>query len=153
MQVCILNISTHTHKQGSTDICALYHNIFQGQHCCLCYCACNAAAYQAPKKGPWKEAEIVTVSVAGVISEAHLLFTAFLFPTELQSPPIKQEEAFLWVRDSAVQARSTDLQLGRDPQECSRPDVQQLPPMKRKTIFETSSYKAPLGIYLCRKLK
>lgn len=42
----------------------------------------------------------MTVSVAGVISEAHLLFTVFLFPIELQSPPIKQEEAFLWVRDS-----------------------------------------------------
>lgn len=113
MQVCILNISTHTYKQGSTDICALYHSIFQGQHCCLCYSACNAAAHQAPKKGPWKEAAVVTVYVAGVISEAHLLFTVFLFPTKLQSPPIKQEEAFLWVRDSAAQARRTDLPAGQ----------------------------------------
>lgn len=153
MQVCILNISTHTYKQGSTDICVLDHNIFQGQHCSLCYCVCNAAAHQAPKKGPWKEAEIVTVSAAGVISEAHLLFTVFLFPTKLQSPPIKQEEAFLWVRDSTVQATSTDLQLGRAPQECSRLDVQQFPPMKRKTVFKISSYKSLLGIYLCRKLK
>lgn len=58
------------------------------------------AADQPPKKQPWREAEIVTVCVAGDISETQLLFTVFLFPIKLQSPPIKHEEAFLWVWDS-----------------------------------------------------
>lgn len=63
------------------------------------------AADQPPKKQPWREAEIVTVCVAGDISETQLLFTVFLFPIKLQSPPIKHEEAFLWVWDSATRTQ------------------------------------------------
>lgn len=45
--------------------------------------------------------------MAGNISEAQLLFTVFLFPIKLQSPPIKPEEAFLWVGQRNPHARRT----------------------------------------------
>lgn len=93
--------------------------IFQGWCCSLCYSARNRAADQSPKKGPWKEAEIVTVCVAEDISETQLLFTVFLFPIRLQSPPIKHEEAFLRVWDCATHTQEGPtpqlLPLGRAP--------------------------------------
>lgn len=109
-------------------------------------------------KGPWKEAEIETVCVAGDISETQLLFTVFLFPIKLQSPPIKHEEAFLWVWDSATRTQGGPalqlLRLGRAPPKYSQPDLQQsIWPMKKKTIFKIPSYQASLGIYLRTKLK
>lgn len=110
------------------------------------------AADQPPKKQPWREAEIVTVCVAGDISETQLLFTVFLFPIKLQSPPIKHEEAFLWVWDRATRTQGGPaLQLLC---QNTQPYLQQsIWPMKKKTTAKVPSYRASLSIYLCTKLK
>lgn len=159
IQVCILKVSTHTYKQGFADICWLYHKIFQGRCCSLCYSACNIAADHPPKKGPWEEAEIGTVCVAGDISETQLLFTVFLFPIKLQSPPIKHEQAFLWAWDRVnTRARTTSSSAAMPGQSSAKillqPHLQQnIWPMKKKTLFKIPGHKASLGIYLCTKLK